>query len=267
MNKIIDCVTFFNESYIFDLRYNILKDHVDEFVICESKYDHKGISKPLRFDIKKYKNPKINYLVLDNKFPEKTNAWQNQAIQREYMLNSLNHVEKDDYIFFSDPDEIINPKILNNFSLKKKYGIFMQKNFNYKFNLFNPHESPWEGSRVAKKKNLKSIDYMRQKIRSKNLKYNFYRFDKDRSIELYQDGGWHFNNIMSAKDISVKLKTFAHTEFSNKEYSSAELIQKKINEKIDLFDRGHKYKTISFDDSFPEFLLKNLEKYKEFICS
>ena len=28
---------------------------------------------------------------------------------------------------------------------------------------FNKYETPWEGTRVCKKKNLKSIDYMRQK--------------------------------------------------------------------------------------------------------
>ena len=40
----------------------------------------------------------------------------------------------------------------------------MQDCFNYKFNLFNPYESPWEGTRVAKKKHIKSLDYLRQKI-------------------------------------------------------------------------------------------------------
>ena len=45
----------------------------------------------------------------------------------------------------------------------------MQKCFNYKFNLFNKYESPWEGTRVCKKKNLKSIDYMRQKIKKKKF--------------------------------------------------------------------------------------------------
>ena len=62
----------------------------------------------------------------------------------------------EDYIFFSDPDEIPNPHVLENLNLKKKYGIFMQKCFNYKFNLFNQFESPWEGSRVCKKKKLKN---------------------------------------------------------------------------------------------------------------
>ena len=54
--------------------------------------------------------------------------------------------------FFSDPDEIPNTDLYDNFSLKKKYGIFLQKSFNYKFNLFNKYESPWDGTRVSKKK-------------------------------------------------------------------------------------------------------------------
>ena len=60
----------------------------------------------------------------------------------------------------------------------------MQTCFNFKFNLYNKYESPWEGTRVSKKKNLKSIDFMRQKVRSKNLKYKFYRFDKEKSIQI-----------------------------------------------------------------------------------
>ena len=46
-NKIIDSITFFQENRHFDLRFNILKDVVDEFLICESIYDHRGIKKKL----------------------------------------------------------------------------------------------------------------------------------------------------------------------------------------------------------------------------
>ena len=70
------------------------------------------------------------------------------------LLKSLNFANAEDLIFFSDPDEIPNPKILENFNLKRKYGIFLQRCFNYKFNLFNPYETPWEGTRVCKKKTL-----------------------------------------------------------------------------------------------------------------
>ena len=266
MRKIIDCITFFDNNLMFDLRYNILKDYVDYFVVCESKFDHRGKPKKLNFiKNKKYDPAKIKYFVLEKPFPNNTSIWKNQAIQREFLLEKLNFVEPNDYIFFSDPDEIPKPEILNNFELKKKYGIFMQDVFNYKFNLFNSFESPWEGSRVCKKKDLKSIDFMRQKVKFKNLKYSIFRIDKEKNIEIFNDAGWHFNNIMSPQEISIKLKTFAHSEFSTDQYSNPKTIEEKINLKIDLFERGHQYIKISLDDSMPKYILQNKENYHKWI--
>ena len=264
-NKIYDCITFFNENFQVNLRFNILYNYVDKFVVCESRFDHKGKPKELNFKIEKFNNyrDKIIYIVLENEFPDTSDPWKTQAYQREFMLQNLNEANPDDYIFFSDPDEIPKPEILINFELNKKYGIFLQDCFNYKFNLFNPFESPWEGTRVAKKKNIKSIDFMRQKIKIKNLKYSFFRLDKERDIQVFKNGGWHFNNIMTPKDISNKLKTFAHTEFSKEEFSSPKIIESKILKRIDLFNRGHQYKVVNIDNSFPKFLLENYNKYKD----
>ena len=267
MGKLIDCITFFDNNYIFDFRYNVIKNYVDKFIVCESLFDHKNNPKKINFDIEnKYKNnSQVIHLVLKNPFPKSTNPWQNQAIQREYILENLNFTNEDDLIFFSDPDEIPNPSLLLNFVLKKKYGIFLQNFYNYKFNLFNPYETPWEGTKVCKKKDLNSIDFMREKIKEKNLKYKFYRIDKEKSIEIFDNGGWHFNNLMEPKIISKKLKTFAHSEYSGEEFSSIETIKKKIDEKVDLFNRGEKYNYVKIDDTFPEHLLNNLDKYKDYI--
>jgi len=266
MTKIIDCITFFDNNFMFELRYNVLKNYVDYFVVCESKFDHRGNPKKVNFIRKdEYDFTKIKYFLLEEAFPKNTNIWENQAIQREFLLESTNFAEPEDYIFFSDPDEIPNPEILINFELKKKYGIFMQKCFNYKFNLFNSYESPWEGSRVSKKKDLKSINFMRQKIKSKNLNYNFLRIDKEKNIQIFNAGGWHFNNILDPQEISLKLKTFAHSEFSSEEFSSPNVIKEKIEKKIDLFNRGHNYKKIEINETFPKYFLNNLEKYKKFI--
>ena len=267
MSKIIDCITFFDNNFIFDFRFNVIKNYVDKFVICESLYDHKNEEKGIVFDPeKKYFNePKVNHIVIKEPFPNNTNAWQNQAIQRDYILKELNFAHDDDYIFFSDPDEIPNPESYKNFELKKKYGIFLQKFYNYKFNLFNPYETPWEGTKVCKKKNLKSIDFMRQKILIKNLNYNFFRLDKEKSIQIFKKAGWHFNNLMLPESISLKLKTFAHEEYSGDEFSSLEVIKDKKNRKIDLFNRGHTYKIINIDNTFPKYILSNLEKFEEYI--
>ena len=264
-NKILDCITFFDNNFIFELRYNILKNHVDYFIVCESKFDHRNKPKKLNFDKKFHSEKKIKYFTLDTPFPKNTNLWQNQAIQREFLLKSLNFANAEDLIFFSDPDEIPNPKILENFNLKRKYGIFLQRCFNYKFNLFNPHETPWEGTKVVKKKNLKSINFMRQKVLAKNLKYSFLRIDKEKNIQLFENAGWHFNNILTYEEISLKLKTFAHVEFSVDRFSSLENIKKKIEMKSDLYNRGHNYIEVKLDDSFPKYIVNNRSKFKKFI--
>ncbi len=265
-SKILDCITFFDNNFMFQIRYNILVDVVDYFVVCESLFDHKGNPKKKNFIWRdEYNKDKIKYFLLEKPFPKNSDPWKNQAIQREYLLNSIKFANENDYVFFSDPDEIPKPEILKNFDLKKKYGIFLQDCFNYKFNLFNEYESPWEGTRVAMKKNLKSIDFMRQKVKVRNLKYNFFRIDKEKNIQTFDKAGWHFNNIMSYEQISLKLKTFAHTEFSDDNFSSIEAIKKKIDQQVDLFNRGHKYKKVKFDNYFPKYIVDNKEKFNKWI--
>ena len=43
--KIFDCITFFDNNFMFDFRYNVLKDFVDYFIVCESTFDHRGKTK------------------------------------------------------------------------------------------------------------------------------------------------------------------------------------------------------------------------------
>ena len=266
-HKIFDCITFFRENEQFSLRFNILNKYVDYFVICESLQDHQGKKKKINFNFKPFLKfeKKIIYLIL-KEFPnEKMSPWQRQAFQREFIFNGLKNARNNDYIMFSDPDEIPRPEKLLNLKLKKKYGIFMQNSYCYKFNIFNQYESPWEGTRICRKKDLFSVDKLRQKILSKNLRYPFFRIDKEKSIEIINNGGWHFNSLMSPKEISLKLKTFAHNEFSSKKFSSIKIISKKIKKREDLFFRGHNYQKVLLDKTFPFYVLKNIYRFKKFI--
>ena len=264
-NKIFDCVTFFQENFITNFRFEVLDQVVDYFVVCESRFDHRGNKKELNFKLtnSKYKE-KIIYLVLEEPFKKNNDIWQNQAEQREYIINGLYHADLNDYVMFSDPDEIPRPELLKNISIKKKYGIFLQNIYCYKFNLFNRYESPWEGTRICQKKNLRSIDYMRQKIKKKNLSSPFWKFYKEKNIQIIEKGGWHFNSLLSPEEISKKLKTFAHSEFSDEKFSSVSVIKEKISKRIDLFERNHEYEEVKIDNSFPDYLIKNINKYKEY---
>jgi beta-1,4-mannosyl-glycoprotein beta-1,4-N-acetylglucosaminyltransferase len=265
-NKIYDCLTFFDENLLVNSRFEILKDVVDYFVICESKYDHKGKKKEINFKLfnSEYQN-KIRHIVIKENFPNVKNGWEVESYQREKIFKGLYDASDEDFIMYSDSDEIPNPDAIKNINLKKKYGIFMQKFFSYKINVFNQYESPWEGTKICKKKHLKSFTHLRKKIRSKNLKKSFLKFFTEKNIQLIDDGGWHFNNLYTPDIISKKLKTFQHTEFSDDKFSNIETIKNKILNLEDLFGRNHKYLKINIDDSYPAFIRLNLNLFKDFI--
>ena len=137
--------------------------------------------------------------------------------------------------------------------------------YTYKLNLFNKFESPWEGTRICKKKDLKSINWLREKIVSKNLKYGIWRFDKEKSIEIINDGGWHFNYLLRPDEISKKFKSLAETSWDKEEYFNENNIKEKIKQKTDLFNRGHTFERVNIDGTYPEYLQKNQNKFTEWI--
>ena len=65
--KIFDCFMYFDEDLVLDLRLNLLDARVDYFVIVESKFNHKGEKRDLKFEINKYQKfkKKIIYLIFD----------------------------------------------------------------------------------------------------------------------------------------------------------------------------------------------------------
>ena len=80
-SKIFDCITFFDNNFMFDLRYNILKDQVDYFVICESKFDHRGNKKKINFiKNKDHDCNKVKHFVMEKPFPKNSNIWENQYL-------------------------------------------------------------------------------------------------------------------------------------------------------------------------------------------
>ena len=65
--RIIDTTTFFEENMMMDIRFNILNEYVDKFIVCESLYTHSGKKKKLNFDINDYPKfkDKINYIIIE----------------------------------------------------------------------------------------------------------------------------------------------------------------------------------------------------------
>ena len=177
---VYDCLQYFNEDHVLDLRFNILNEKIDFFVISESTKNHQGKEKKLNFDIKNFSKfkKKIIYLVADPKedLIIENHKYGHSLIeqhQRNFITNGLKKANESDLILLSDSDEIPNLDKLK--LIKKKYFAFSQKSFCYKLNVFNPHENNWIGTRGCLKKNLKTPQHLRN---MKFKKYPFWRLDK-----------------------------------------------------------------------------------------
>ena len=264
--KIFDCITFYDENLLVNSRFEILNEVVDYFIVVESNYDHKGDKKKINFKLlnSKFKN-KVRHIIIKENFPNIKNGWEMESFQREKIFLGLYDALDNDLIMYSDSDEIPDPNSIKNLDIKKKYGIFLQKFFVYKINIFNQHETPWEGTRICKKKNLKTFTELRKKIRTKNLKKAFWNLKYEKSINTIKNGGWHFNNLYDVEKISKKLKTFQHTEFNNNSYTSIPIIKKKISNLEDLFGRNQKYIKIEINEELPEYIRNNLGVFKDYI--
>jgi len=262
---------YFDEDLILDLRLNTLNNHVDKFVIAEATRDHTGNEKKLNFDMNnflKFKE-KIIYIVVDNmplniKFYKKN--WPAHHLRDQHQRNALSegykNCNEEDLIMISDIDEIPDPNKIKDFNTKNKYACFMQKNFQSKINLMNITDKYWMGTKIIKKKYLKSPQWLRN---IKTSKPAFWKIYKPKQPQLIYNGGWHFSFLKNAEGISKKIRSYSHSEYNKSTFTDEKKIEERIKSKIDIFDRNFKYEKVDLDDTFPEYIIKNLSKYKDWI--
>ena len=264
---IYDCFQYFNEDHILDLRFNILNNKVDYFIISESTKTHQGAEKKLNFNVNnfnKFKH-KIKYIVADyDKKIDFNIHTGGESIVEQHQRNSLSSglidASDNDLIILSDSDEIPDLTKLNQIKKSSKYTAFSQMMFMYKLNLQNLNESNWVGSRMALKKNFP----VPQKLRNLKFKeYPFWRFDKINQQII--KGGWHFSFLQKPSDIAKKIKSFSHGEFNQNQLINEKKIEEKIANNKDIFGRGFELKKINIDESYPSFIRENKGVLKDWI--
>ena len=251
-----------NEELLLDLRLNILSKYVKKFILVESTIDHQGNKKKNFFKIENFNKfkDKIIHLRIEDFPKELSGTWERENFQRNYISKSINNLLDNDYIIISDIDEIPNFHYLKSFE-NYKFTAFQQSNFCYKFNMKNITYPNWYGSKLCKKKYLKSPQWLRnQKVKE----YSFFHFYKIK-WNIIKNGGWHFSFLMQPTEIIKKIKSFAHDEFNKKEFLEINEIEKKIKLGEDLFNRNQKYIKVELDNNFPKQIFDNIDKYKEWI--
>ena len=294
--KIFDCTTYYDEELIIDLRFNVLNEYVDKFIVCEAKFSHAGKEKKLNFDIHKYPKfkDKIIYVVLENEPADliyednlkkielaenvRTNSIKRIAYQRNKLFDAVNKVsDMNDYIFYSDNDEIPNLELFNPKKNKKKIIIFEQKLFYYKFNLLCDRIN-WYGTRAIKKRDLIDFEWLRQ-IKPKKYPFfrldTFFRNDKFINLEIIPNGGWHFTRVISPEKIHLKeLDTEHHDEYKESKKNPEkikDLISRRVIDHDHLADsRENKFgkefplKQVKLVD-LPKYIQRNKDYYENFL--
>jgi len=270
--KIYDCFSYWDEDLLLDLRLKILNDHVDYFVIVEGNKTWQNNSKKLKFNINRFPNfkKKIIYIPVED-MPDGDDPYLRENFQRNCILRGLKSSSEDDIIIISDLDEIPNPKSIDQFEKKMKYAVFRQNHYYYKINLQSTQNPYWLGSRISVKKFLKSPQWLRD---LKFKKRPFWRVDKLRLNNIIENGGWHFCNLKNAEQLLYKYKNLCETndpyhfkEKIDQKYLQIGEIEKKIISGKDIIGREDVYKAKKLDKSFPNQILQNVEKYKDWIVN
>jgi beta-1,4-mannosyl-glycoprotein beta-1,4-N-acetylglucosaminyltransferase len=223
-------------------RLSLLYDIVDTFVLVEATLTHRGTPKRLFYNENKHlfrrfedkivhiihtelnPNPIVN---VSNRMDD--DVWKNENDQRNAIDKGLLQLtlEPKDILIVGDVDEIPNPEVLrsiraNNYNID--YVSLSQDIYYYNLTVLNSQK--WF---LAK---LVSYDYyVKQLGRVPQQCRNII------SKKCIERGGWHMSYFGDVNFIQNKLKQFSHQEFNEDKYTNVDEIQRKIDNKGDLFSR------------------------------
>lgn len=244
-HNVVDCFTYFNEKELLELRINLLKNHVDKFIISEGNYTFSGNPKEYSCKklIKKLGLPQDMIEVIEVDLSDENigdlNDFDNlynlskpsrERIQRDAIAKCLetNNFDENTVFIVGDCDEIINPQnipMMCELARTNRNNIFKLDLVNlagradfrcYDKNTNTPQE--WRYSLfVCLKEHMQNISL--NSIRSDfNNPYQIVwpytsgRSENDVYIpgERMPDLGWHFSWMGDNSNRILKSRSFSH---------------------------------------------------------
>lgn len=260
--KVIDCVSYNGEEDIFDLRYNILKEYVDEFVVVEAPITFSFKKKELYFPKIQHKYEKVRYHVIDTNYSEEeikfatespstggSKVWVNEFLQKESIKKAITHLKDEDIVYISDCDEIWRPQEVGD-------KVYKLEQIVYAYYLNNRSSEPWAGSFVSKYRNIKdaSLNHLRANVKM--------WLDKPESWNnILRDGGWHFTHMGGIDMIKRKIESYGHQELNTDAFKNS--LEDKIKNNKDFFGDIRPYKLWTDESDWPQYLKEHKGKYSQ----
>ncbi len=253
---IYDCMTFFNELELLDIRLHEMDPVADRFVIVEATKTHQGDPKPLYFDPNKHLFrpwlPKITHIVVD--FPDNLDAagspglqpgitWARERYQRDQIMQGLTACKDNDIIIVSDLDEIPSAEGVKKY--RPEYGVCYFEMMCF-FYYLNCHVGTWTHAKILPYGLLKNTapSYVRNIIKGN---------------QWPNGGGWHYSYMGGPERVVTKFNSFAHAEYKN--FMSRNGLEKLMTAGLSILgDPGFTHKQWN---SFPQYVEDNKAKFEQ----
>lgn len=257
---IIDCITYNGEKELFEIRYNILKDYVDKFVVVEFDKTFSGKEKEPYFLRDFPETPdKVTYFNFQESHYEKyrelaesspntvgADHWKREFMQKESIKDALEAMglKDDDIVFIGDCDEIWDTK---NKWEKFTGSPFKLKLLVYSYFLNNQSNEQFYGTLCSKYKWIK------------NECLNHLRTD---AWKTGFNAGWHFTSMGGYEEVKRKLSD-SYTRESYWNVQVEDDLEENIKQNKDFLGRNFTY-TIDESD-WPEYLKNNRHLYQHLL--
>jgi beta-1,4-mannosyl-glycoprotein beta-1,4-N-acetylglucosaminyltransferase len=249
--KVIECMPFFNELDLLEMRLEITSDYVDYWVISESTKTFSEIEKPLYLkDNLDGRFAKFKDRIIRVEYECKSGPWWNEFGSRNCLGKyALENFDQDDLIVLADCDEIPDYRKID---FNSRFPAIVEtKGYYYYLNCKQTED--FRIVSIFPVSSLNEIETCRM------------RACAGMDVPIIKNAGWHWSFLGGAEKISEKIKAYAHQDLNLPEYSDVDKIKKRLADLSDIFDRSLGYKIVDIDDTFPDYIVNNQEKLSDLI--
>lgn len=263
--KLVDCFLFYDEIEMLTYRLHLLDDIVDQFMIVESTYSHKGLPKPLVFQenrhlFKAFESKIIHVVVEDSPYPSadftKNEQWKNENHQRIRISQEIVKLGlgEEDLFTITDLDEIPDPSTL----YKIKHGtipvaIHCLEMDMYYYNFRTRQTTRWYHPKICQYGVYERSGLTTEEIRMSHR-------------PPIPRGGWHLSYFGDKYAIQRKIIRSPHEEFNLDTNKDLDTIEYRMNTQQDLYGRkgvvdfqhvpieSNSYLPLGYEVFLPDFL-------------
>jgi beta-1,4-mannosyl-glycoprotein beta-1,4-N-acetylglucosaminyltransferase len=245
---------YFNELELLDLKVREEAAFVDKMFVVEAAVTFSGNPKPMNFPKDKY-GEKVEHIFLEESyFKDCKNPWEREAAQRN-AIQSLVRAEDDDVWIVTDVDEIIRGDKIQYIAeeTRKHWFVVLRMQVCYYYiNVEYPLMQDYSFAATGWVSRRKKFHGLR-------------RHRAMRPRKALPDCGKHFSYLMGPENISLKLKSFSHTEYGGPEFSNVDVVRDRVESLKDVCRRGKTLKIVELDSSYPKTILDNLPDWEKHI--